>query len=444
MKSYFAAASTLFALAFSQATVPPDLSGGFGSGSIDLQVSFGGDASDGLADGAVVSKQDASRTPNFALGDASGVNTALSFMIMMVDTTEEGSRRIHYMQTDFKATGEKTKIESSSEPAVKYTAPGSLGETGKREYSFLMYLQRGETSLGEIPAAGDEIDVKEFEQKNGLPEARAGLAISVDMGGEDGQNTETEVATTSTAATTSATMSSTSDPVATTSSSTSVPPPPQQQPPPAASPPPPPPPPELDDPNNPQEPNKPQQPDNDGDPVLFPFPFSFPMSTPAEGTGIFADPPLGTGASTIAPSMTVTTILPGPPPPPPAAANNATTLSRLPGRNAPIPTPTLTLTQPTDVETEAELDPTGAPDAAETPAQEEPEIPVETQTSVVFVRPGGSTTSVEDADANANAAGPEETLQSQQDSGSRKMGVTGHLPLVFTLGGAVVGVFMAL
>lgn len=60
MKATFlaAAATTLFAsLAFSQVTVPEDLAKGFGSDSIGLQLSFGGDASEGLADGAVVSRE---------------------------------------------------------------------------------------------------------------------------------------------------------------------------------------------------------------------------------------------------------------------------------------------------------------------------------------------------------------------------------------------------
>ncbi|KMU78484.1 hypothetical protein CISG_07488 [Coccidioides immitis RMSCC 3703] len=227
---------------------------------------------------------DASRTPNFALGDASGVNTALSFMIMMVDTTEEGSRRIHYMQTDFKATGEKTKIESSTRARPAWVRfPRRVMRSTSRSLSRRTGCRRGEPGWRFLWI---------WEEK-------------------DGQNTETEVATTSTAATTSATMSSTSDPCC--------------------------------------------------DYIVFDV---GPATTATanrrrqhhhhhhhhhqKGTGIFADPPLGTG------------------------------------RNAPIPTPTLTLTQPTDVETEAELDPTGAPDAAETPAQEEPEIPVETQTSVVF------------------------------------------------------------
>ncbi|KAI2118402.1 hypothetical protein LOZ17_003607 [Ophidiomyces ophidiicola] len=186
MKAHFAIASTLFGLALSQAKVPSDLSSGFGSGSIGLQLSFGGDASDGLSSGAVVSKDDASKTPSFALTDASGVNRAVSFTIMMIDTTEQGSRKLHYLHTDFKATGEKTKLDSSTKPLVAYGAPGSFGENGKREYTFLLYRQTGDGKMSDVPKGGDSIDVKQFQQKNGLQDARAGVALSVDMGGGSG------------------------------------------------------------------------------------------------------------------------------------------------------------------------------------------------------------------------------------------------------------------
>jgi hypothetical protein len=48
-------AAILGAVAF-QATVPSDLSSGFQSSAIGLQLSFGGDASDGLEDGAKVNR----------------------------------------------------------------------------------------------------------------------------------------------------------------------------------------------------------------------------------------------------------------------------------------------------------------------------------------------------------------------------------------------------
>lgn len=56
MRSFLVLVATLSAVA-SQATVPSDLSSGFSSSGIGLQVSFGGDASEGLDDGAMVTRK---------------------------------------------------------------------------------------------------------------------------------------------------------------------------------------------------------------------------------------------------------------------------------------------------------------------------------------------------------------------------------------------------
>ncbi|EEP78729.1 predicted protein [Uncinocarpus reesii 1704] len=391
MKFHLAAATTLFAFAVSQATVPEDLKGGFRSGSIELQLSFGGDASEGLADGAVVSKEDASRTPTFALGDASGVNRALGFTIMMVDTTDRNSRRVHYLQTDFKATGEKTKIESSSQPVVPYAAPGSKGETGKREYSFLMYLQRPGAQMSNVPAAGDTIDVKEFEKQNGLPDARTGMAISVDMGGDGARPPADPARTSSTTAAVSTTASlptsssssivSISSTSATAITSTAAPP-------------------------------ESENPFNRVDPGLFPFPFSFPVATPT------ADP--------IAIPTTIITSSTGVSP----ASNNATaTVPSLQGANE--STGTSSGRNPPTVATSATDEATTDPPAAEETGERRPEMPIFTQTSFVVVAPSGPDR------ANANGAPPEETPGSLQDSGAKMLGA-GALRAGLMLGVAVL------
>ncbi|PGH11797.1 hypothetical protein AJ79_04699 [Helicocarpus griseus UAMH5409] len=182
MKSNFLFATALFTLAASQqASVPADLAESFSdSGTDGLQVSFGGDASEGLTDGDTVRPQDISNPPTFALGDSSGVNRGISYMIMMIDTTDDNARKVQYMQSGFRASGDKTKLEAEGEPAVPYEPPTLDG--GPRQFSFLLYRQRGQqaSQLSEVPSGGASFDVKSFESENNLQPPRAGMAIMVD------------------------------------------------------------------------------------------------------------------------------------------------------------------------------------------------------------------------------------------------------------------------
>jgi hypothetical protein len=56
MRSFLLPIAVILGAVASQATVPLDLSSGFQSSGIGLQLSFGGDASDGLKDGAQVTR----------------------------------------------------------------------------------------------------------------------------------------------------------------------------------------------------------------------------------------------------------------------------------------------------------------------------------------------------------------------------------------------------
>ncbi|KAK2786199.1 hypothetical protein FQN52_007945 [Onygenales sp. PD_12] len=225
MKPYHLFTTTaLLTLAASQATVPSILSESFTSDD-GLQVSFGGDASEGLQNGATVNlkrnsnlpspspspslnktkipnthqKTEAAQPPTFALGDASGVNRAATYLIMMLDTTDPAAMTLHYLQSGFQASGDKTKLEpqgGGGEAEVPYTLPTATD--GPRDYTFLLYRQQQQRggggdnaqdnlAVGEglkgLPAGdgdGEAFDVKAFEEGNELQPARAGLAVRID------------------------------------------------------------------------------------------------------------------------------------------------------------------------------------------------------------------------------------------------------------------------
>ncbi|KAI9725337.1 MAG: hypothetical protein M1835_003834, partial [Candelina submexicana] len=162
-------------LAQGTTTIPTDLTSGFDPNSITLQVSYTGDSSEGFKDGTKLSQQDTTKSPTFALGDSSGVNTALSFLILLLDTTNLSNRTLHFLQTDFKADGDKTSISSKSQPAVPYRGPGAFSETGTRQYSFLMYQQTAKgVGVKNLPATGANFDVQKFQSDNGLKAPVAG------------------------------------------------------------------------------------------------------------------------------------------------------------------------------------------------------------------------------------------------------------------------------
>ncbi|KAF7507179.1 hypothetical protein GJ744_010861 [Endocarpon pusillum] len=161
------------------AQVPASLSGGFNT---EIQVNFKGDSSSGFEEGDTIPLADTANQPVFALGDASGVNTAISFMVMMIDTTDENNFIVHYAQTDFKTTGEKTSISASSDPKIPYAKPGSFGESGERKYTFLLYQQRGSGEMQGMPKAGEKIDITAFNAANDLKPPMAGIAMNVNVG----------------------------------------------------------------------------------------------------------------------------------------------------------------------------------------------------------------------------------------------------------------------
>ncbi|MCJ1233065.1 hypothetical protein MMC14_001019 [Varicellaria rhodocarpa] len=164
----------------SSVSVPADLSSKFDPNSISLQVNYDNKAEFGFANGAHISPQQTSKTPVFALGDASGVNTAISFLLVMLDTTTN-NRVLHFVQPDFKANGDETAISSSANPALAYAAPGMLGESGSSQYSFLLYQQVGTFPSKSIPSAGQTINMQIFQSDNNLQDALAGVVMVVDL-----------------------------------------------------------------------------------------------------------------------------------------------------------------------------------------------------------------------------------------------------------------------
>ncbi|KAK2598258.1 hypothetical protein N8I77_011682 [Diaporthe amygdali] len=172
----------LAATVFAQSIIPPGLSSGF-SDNIGLEVSFQGLGSrfDGIPDGSTVPAAGVSSNPVFALSDQSAVNTRVEFLVMMLDTTDAANPVLHFAQDQFKADGVQTGIASQAQPLVPYAAPGSLGETGSRQYSFLLFQQLADISG--LPRAGETLDVAQFLTANNMKAARAGVGISVNMAG---------------------------------------------------------------------------------------------------------------------------------------------------------------------------------------------------------------------------------------------------------------------
>ena len=98
----------------------------------------------------------------------------------MLDTTTD-SRVLHFLQPDFHSNGDETQIASTTKPAFAYNGPGTLGETGSRQYSFLLYQQFGTFQSTSIPSVGQTVDMQKFQSDNGLEDALAGVVMVVDL-----------------------------------------------------------------------------------------------------------------------------------------------------------------------------------------------------------------------------------------------------------------------
>jgi hypothetical protein len=118
--------------------------------------------------------------PTFAFGEASGINTVLAFIILMVDITSS-NRTLHFLQTGFKASGDKTLMESSTSPAFPYHAPLTMGENGERQYAFLLIQQTPNDGFKakDVPTDGQNFDVAKWLDSNGLADAVAGVTMNV-------------------------------------------------------------------------------------------------------------------------------------------------------------------------------------------------------------------------------------------------------------------------
>ena len=179
---------SLAARTFAQGTIIPS---GFTSGftdSLGLEVSYQGTASrfDGIPDGSTVAAADVSTDPIFALSDQSAINTRIAFLVMMLDTTDPNAPVLHFAQDQFKADGVQTGISSQAQPLVPYARPGSLGETGQRQYSFLLFQEPSGTTISGLPQAGETLNVDQFVAANNMRAARAGVGIVVNNGAGGG------------------------------------------------------------------------------------------------------------------------------------------------------------------------------------------------------------------------------------------------------------------
>lgn len=104
----------------------------------------------------------------------------------MLDTTCDDARTVHLVQPDVKPSGQGTRLAADGAPLLEYAAPGSLGEQGQRQYSFLMYQQKRGSSVESAPAQGEPFDAAKFQQDNDLDEPVAGVSMIVELGGDAG------------------------------------------------------------------------------------------------------------------------------------------------------------------------------------------------------------------------------------------------------------------
>lgn len=174
--------------------IPADLTTGFSSE--EVQVSFSAEAVDGFASGTTFEKDAVATEPTFALGDSNGITPSTRSTLVMLDTTCNHARKLHYVRSNFKFSfSGGTNIETDSPPFLDYKAPGSFGEEGDgRQYAFLMYTnpQRREFREMQLPRDGEVFDVKKFQDDNGLDDPVAGVGMMVKLGGTancDGQDT---------------------------------------------------------------------------------------------------------------------------------------------------------------------------------------------------------------------------------------------------------------
>ncbi|KAF2203853.1 hypothetical protein GQ43DRAFT_354238, partial [Delitschia confertaspora ATCC 74209] len=166
--------------------IPPDLSIGFASSGIDIQVSFTGKAIDDFPDGSIFSPNDVRTTPTFAFGDSSGIVTQALYTILLIDTTCTEPRILHFAQTNFKYDFDITNLRSDTKPLLEYKPPGFFEEKGDdRKYSFVMYSQPDRENISELklPKEGEVFDVQKFRDDNGYEDPEAGIGMVVKLGG---------------------------------------------------------------------------------------------------------------------------------------------------------------------------------------------------------------------------------------------------------------------
>lgn len=133
----------------------------------------------------------------------------------MVDTTSASQRTLHFLQTDFKANGDRTDMNSSAKPAFPYHPPLTMGETGRRQYTFLLFQQTPTTgfTVKDVPTDGKNFDVAKWRAANGLEEAQAGITMNVDRNSTS-ENGNTQAPLLPTASTTASRPSTNAAPLA--------------------------------------------------------------------------------------------------------------------------------------------------------------------------------------------------------------------------------------
>lgn len=127
------------------------------------------------------------KVPTFALGDSSGIVPKARYTVILVDTTEDDKRTLHYAQTNFALTN-IVNIASETSPVLAYQAPGAFKESGEHKYTFLLYqhVANAEKDTLKIPEEGATFTVKQFQDDNGFQDPVGGLGMVVDLGAGGG------------------------------------------------------------------------------------------------------------------------------------------------------------------------------------------------------------------------------------------------------------------
>lgn len=122
--------------------------------------------------------------PILALKSSTDVVINETFVALILDTTDNSARELRFLRTGLEVTGKDGELSSSEDPKVDYQAPETKNEKGDRKYTFLVYPSP-HNEVYFVPKGKGPINMQQFEEKNRLGPAIAGLTATIIMDEEE-------------------------------------------------------------------------------------------------------------------------------------------------------------------------------------------------------------------------------------------------------------------